>query len=87
MDIIRSEMKNYPEYEIKPDPEPTKITPEEISEDKENAKPLKKANIAATKNQAASKKNGKSKKTQKHWLIPQMEILSEGTLTKGVYEN
>ena len=86
MDIIRSEMKNYPEYEIKPDPEPNKILSENNSADKENAKPLKRANIAATKNQAVSKKIGKSKKTQKHWLIPQMEILSEGSLI-FLYEN
>jgi len=78
MAIIRDDMNSHPEYDIKDDPEPNKMTSEEGSENKENAKPLKNSNIAGTKNQAVVKKSGKPKKTQKHWLIPQMDILSEG---------
>ncbi|CBY37958.1 unnamed protein product [Oikopleura dioica] len=78
MAIIHDDMNSHPEYNIKDDPEPDKMTSEEGSENKENAKPLKNAKIAATKNQAVVKKSGKPKKTQKHWLIPQMDILSEG---------
>ena len=81
MELIRDEMKNHPEYEIKADPEPNKISSEE-GENKENAKPLKSSNIPAAKNQTIAKKNGpkKPKKTEKNWVIPQMEILSEGFL-------
>jgi hypothetical protein len=82
MELIRDEMKNHPEYEIKADPEPNKISAGEGGENKENAKPLKSSNIPAAKNQTIAKKNGpkKTKKTEKNWAIPQMEILSEGFL-------
>ncbi|CBY31856.1 unnamed protein product [Oikopleura dioica] len=82
MAIIHDDMNSHPEYNIKDDPEPDKMTSEEGSENKENAKPLKNAKIAATKNQAVVKKSGKPKKTQKHWLIPQMDILSEEEFNK-----
>jgi len=82
MEIIRDDMNNYPEYDIKADPEPNKMTSKESSEDKENVKPLKSANIEADKNQSVAKKSAKPKKMQKHWLIPQMEILSEEEFDK-----
>jgi hypothetical protein len=82
MELIRDEMKNHTEYEIKADPESNKISDGEGGENKENAKPLKSSNIPAAKNQTIAKKNGpkKTKKTEKNWAIPQMEILSEGFL-------
>ena len=74
-------MNDHREYDLKlADPEPSKVSsPEKASEEKENMQPLKDSNVP-TKKKTVGSKAGKPKKVAKRWLIPQMDLMTEGCL-------
>ena len=85
MEFIRDQMNDHPEYDLKDaDPEPSEIlSTKKASEDKENIQPLKDSNVTGKK-KTVSSKTGKPKKTAKRWLIPQMNLMTEGFLVRYI---